>query len=932
MASLSLIRKYNKKLTFFGVLSLLSVLSGCDSGSGDSIGPKPDITLSGKVVKGTVVGAPVNIYRASSSSGTISNIPNVEGSVDNVYTNSSGGFSVKLNGDSYRNRTLVIQVGVAQCTTSSAEYVEANSGCTNTDGNVVALDDNYFVGEYRCDDPDNGCLHPETGATVPFGEMLPIDFELRSVVPLLSNSNSVKSQTANVSAITTLAADEIVNVSGGYSENVARGVHDKIAKVFQLDNINILTQDIVDVSNLTSAVSNDNTWLLSAVNAGIFVSASRPQVGTPVTFGSGLNSLSSVYLSNGGQLVYQYSGADDLDLSSIFALAQSITDDSSVSGFVSDSAKTSLTTLETAINNEPVDTLTEEVISDDILDDIESEIAEAKDFMFDYMDWYSEHVASGTGAYTKFEFMLESARGAARESMGYMETLGNDFTLVLAAALDQILDNSWDGSDFTINSQDKDGNAVTATLSRSGDNYTIQGDFLNTAFDVTFTYRETTNDDGVMPDNPPEEEEDDRVYRFDIEEDGTDVTYAASNEGLTLKFEDDVAVSIQVDSGFDGTDATVVRSSFAWGDILLAQTDLATYDQDLGRVTLDGQLVFSMEHVADSIIRFNDTYTATESYNVPRVDGRAFVFLQFGIYSATNPTPTKFRLTVADTNSQTGDTWPVSFLYAILNQENEQGEFYGAEGFGSFDQDYLADVWDENDCDFLPVTYTILFDQNTSDNDTFNDIEVTLPNSDGTERDLTYSVAFTKQKSQLQASTENTKDPARLCSVNFTSGDNSTDVNFYKTGSMTETGNFMGRSFTYFGFGELSNNHSLLFAENSGTEEELETRSATTSFNDCENLGSYSGIGGGVVGRLYSCSTPAVGSDDEACLNNGTYSDLAGADQITGTKVVRESDGSITETANYASCTDGEDWEIRYTDGTIFVLPVDLELFGVPSN
>ncbi|MFC3151561.1 hypothetical protein ACFOEK_11030 [Litoribrevibacter euphylliae] len=938
MASLSLIRKYNKKLTFFGVLSLLSVLSGCDSGSGDSIGPKPDITLSGTVVKGTVVGAPVNIYRASSS--TISNIPNIEGSVDNLYTDSSGNFSIKLNGDDYRNRTLVVQVGVAQCTTSSAEYVEANSGCTNTNGNIVELDDNYFVGEYRCDDPDNGCLHPETGATVSFGEMLPIDFELRSVVPLLSNSNSVRSQTANVSALTTIAATQITE----YAQLQAEAAYNQTAKVFQLDGIDLLTQSIVDVSNLSSSVSNVNTWLMSAVNAAVTVTASQPSSGSPArTMGEGLTSLIEEFEGYAYQLVYRYSANNDLDLESIYQMAQNISEDQAVVGFISETASSQVTDILASVNaaaddpNIGENEATNEEVDADILEKLEEGISDMRTFMFDYMDWYSENAAPGTGAYTKFEFMLESTRGAARESMGYMETLGNDFTLVLAAALDQILDTSWDGSDFTINSQDKDGNAVTATLSRSGDNYTIQGDFLNTAFDVTFTYRETTNDDGVMPDNPPEEEEDDRVYRFDIEEDGTDVTYAASNEGLTLKFEDDVAVSIQVDSGFDGTDATVVRSSFAWGDILLAQTDLATYDQDLGRVTLDGQLVFSMEHVADSIIRFNDTYTATESYNVPRVDGRAFVFLQFGIYSATNPTPTKFRLTVADTNSQTGDTWPVSFLYAILNQENEQGEFYGAEGFGSFDQDYLTDVWDENDCDFLPVTYTILFDQNTSDNDTFNDIEVTLPNSDGTERDLTYSVAFTKQKSQLQASTENTKDPARLCSVNFTSGDNSTDINFYKTGSMTETGSFMGRSVTYLGFNELSNRHSLLFSESSGTEENLESRSATSVYDDCENIGPLSGLSGGSVGSLYNCTTPSVSADDSYCLSEGIYSDFTGDDQIFGDRIGREFDDEGNEVIvvledNYASCSSGEDWEIRYANGTIQVLPVDLELFGVPSN
>lgn len=914
------------------------MLSGCDTGGGDSIGPKPDITLSGKVIKGTVVGAPVNIYRVSD--GTITKPAIINGVEDNLFTNSSGTYSIKLNGNDYRNRTLLLEVGVATCTTSSAEYSEEDSGCTDTDGSIVDLDGEYFIGEYRCDDI-NGCLHPFSNTLVNFGQMLPIDFKLRAILPILSNDSDVKSQTANVSALTTVAASQVSE----YSELTAKSANNTTAKVFQLDGINLLTHPMVDVSNLSSHVSSVNTWLLSVANAATTVTASQPESGNPptLTLGDGLANLIDDFKIHNYQLVYRYSSNNDLDLESLYEMAQSISEDQNVSGFISEDAAAAVENILASVNASADDpdigenVPTEETPDEDIQREIEANIKATRSYMFDYMDWYSENAAPNSNAHTKFEFMMESARGAARESMGYMETLGNDFTLVLAAALNQILDSSWDGSDFILNSQDRDGNPVTATLSRSGSNYTINGDFLNTNFDFTFTYRESTNDDGVMPSNPPEDEEDDRVYRFDISDDGSNVVFAASNEGLTLNFQGDAAVSIQVDSAFDGTEVSVVRSSFAWTDILLKQTDLDSYDQALGRVSIDGQLVFSMEHVAESIVRFNDTYTDTATYDVPRVDDRAFVFLQFGQYNTTNPRPTKFRLTVDSSNTQTGGVWPVSFLYAVLNQESKQGEIYSAEGFGSFDQSYLTDVWEENDCDFLPVTFSLLIDENTSDSDTFNDIEVTLPNSEGVEHDLVYSIAFTKQKSQIQSYIKNLKDPSKLCSVTFTNGNNSVDVEFYKSASMTENGSFMGRSQTYFGFNELSNTHRLLFAESSGTEENLENRSAFSSYDDCENTGAISGLSGDSVGRLYSCRTPAVDSDDYLCFTEGIYSDMSGDDRFAGDRITRETDNEGNEEIvvleeNYQSCSEGEDWEVRYADGTIQVLPIDLDVFGVPSN
>jgi len=428
---------------------------------------------------------------------------------------------------------------------------------------------------------------------------------------------------------------------------------------------------------------------------------------------------------------------------------------------------------------------------------------------------------------------------------------------------------------------------------------------------------------------------------------------------LTLNFNAGVSVAIQVDSAFDGTHSTVVRSSFSWGDITLAQKDIPAFDATTGRITIDGQLVFSMEHVADSITRFNSDYSATESFNVPRVDGREFVFLQFGIYDTTSPTPTKFQLTVADQGSNTGATWPVSFLYAILNHENEQGVSYGPEGFGSFDQNYLsgttANDWGETDCDFLPLTYAIAIGQNTSDTDTYNDIEVTLPNADGVERDMVYTVAFTQERFQLQSATRLLKDPARLCSVTYGEGANQTEVLSYKTQSIREIGSYMNRTLNHEGYGELSNTHIVFFSESVSTEDEVaESRAASTIWNDCENSGSYSGVGGSSVGRLYSCSVPTNGADglsgtpaqkiddddDFYCLDNkNMYSDLTAAtgSPVVGTKIERQTDSEgntnfVEVDTNYRTCDDGEDWGMRYSDGTIQVLPVELDVFGVQSN
>jgi len=960
VASLFAISNSKRSFKIAGVLSLVALLAGCDD-EGDSIGPKPAITLSGQVMKGALVGAPVNIYRANRSAGSINVSPNIEGAVDNLYTDSNGRYSVTLNGDSYRNRTLYIEVGNATCSTSSAEYVLANNGCTSADGSTVALDQEYFIGSYRCDDPD-GCLDPTDDVTIiNFGQLVPLDFKLRAVVPSVSNSNGVRSQVANVNLITTLAAEEIVTITRGYSENNALAFNDKISKVFQLDGIDILTQPMVDVSNLSSNVTDDNAWLLSAVNAGIISVSTRPDAGSPVSMGAGLESFITEYIStNSQQLVYQYAGgaaAEDMDLLSIYEKALEITADNDVVSYVSPDAEASLESKKTTIESQSVGSITNAQPSEDILAPIREQVANAKNYMFDYMDWYTEHVGPGTAADTKFTYMMSSARAGARESLGYMETLGNDFTLVLAASLNEILAASGDITMVTLNSTDKDGNPVTATLTQSGDSYTVQGNYQNTTFDLTFTYTDTTS--SSLPANPPAGEDDDLVYRFDIQTDSSEANLEAENEGLTLNFNAGVSVAIQVDSAFDGTHSTVVRSSFSWGDITLAQKNIPAFDATTGRITIDGQLIFSMEHVADSITRFNSDYSATESFNVPRVDGREFVFLQFGIYDTTSPTPTKFQMTVANQGTNAGATWPVSFLYAIRNQENEQGVSYGPEGFGSFDQNYLsgttANDWGETDCDFLPLTYAIAIGQNTSDSDTYNDIEVTLPNADGVERDLVYTVAYTQERFQLQSATRLLKDPARLCSVTFGEGANQTEVLSYKTQSVREFGSYMNRTLNNEGYGELSNTHLVLFSESISAEDEVaESRAASTIWNDCDNSGSYSGVGGSSVGRLYSCSVPTNGADgvsgtpaqkiddddDFYCLDNkNMYSDLTAAtgSPVVGTKIERQTDSEGNTTfvevdTNYRTCDDGEDWGLRYSDGTIQVLPVELDVFGVQSN
>lgn len=938
--------KLSGSLKVVSALAALGVLVGCDS-TGDSIGPKPAITVNGQVMKGTFVNAPINIYRASNSSGQISNIPNIDGVDDNVFTDANGNFSVTLNGDSFRNRTLVVQAGLAFCDTDHETYgKDATPGtaderrCLSNDGTYVEAEEPYFLGDFRCDDV-NGCLHPNpaVGTTIAFGELVPIDFALRAVIPLLSNSSSVSSQSVNLSAISTLATNEVGRVSGGFSEDVTLAVYDKIVKVFQLDGIDLVTQEQVDVTSSSTTQADDDAWLFSAINAGMLSINSNSTAPTG-TVGASLTAFNDIYQQLGGQLVYRYSNGDKNDLESVMAMAQSITANAPV-GRVSDAAKASLTAKETAVadeaDNNGDDLATNEETSQDIIDRIQSDIEEAKGYLFDYMDWYTQEVGPGTAADTKLSYMLNSARAGARESMSHMETMGNDFTLVLAAALNQALDSSWDGSAATLNSTDKNGTVQSATVTKTTDGYAVVGQFLNTTFDFEFSYSETTSD--ALPANPAEGEEDDRIYRFDFIVDSDQPKTNASNEGLTLTFEDTGATSIQVDSTFDGSHSTVVRSSYVWNDMVLAQQDIPSYDQTLGRISIDGQLVFSMEHVADTITRFNATRDGGESFNVPRVDGREFVFLQFGIYDASSPIPTKFRLTVADRGSNTGATWPVSFLYAVLNQEVEQGKIYGASGFGSFDQTYLTNTWGETACDFLPVTYTVLFSENTSDSETFNDLPVTLPNSEGTERDLVYSLSSVAQKSQLQSAIQAQKDPAKLCQVTFTANageDNeiSTDVNFYKTISITETGSFMSRAINHFGFGDLSNTDNLFFSESPDTDDNLESRAASVSYDDCDNSGSYSGVNGGVVGRVYSCNAASV--DDQSCSDYADLATVNSPDRIVGTKITRvDTDGdgkgdTFQTTPNYTSCDDGNDWEIRYTDGTIQVLPVDLSLFANP--
>ncbi len=923
------VRISTKAIKTISAVSVLAVLAGCDE-SGDSIGPKPPITVNGQVMKGALVGAPVNIFRADSG-GNIPISPNEDGVEEGLYTDENGEFSIELNGDDYRDKTLVVKVGSTICTSET---------CEGSNGATVNQDEEYFLGSYRCDDP-NGCIDPTDLSIVAFGELVPLDFELISVVPIIENSSSIDSQDIGISVLTTLAVEEIL-LLGGYSELFARAGNQKIAEVFQLDGIDLVSQPMVDVSNLSSAVESDETWLLSVVNAGIIASSTKPSnVVSQTTMGEALTALKQEYENRSNQLVYNNSTENDLDLSAFYEVAQSITNRPSVTGFVSDSAKESLTEKETFINSQTPDSRTDETLDVSPDQDTLDALADAQSYMFDTTDWYTDTVAPGTTAHTKFDFMMDSMRAGQRESIGYMETLGNDFTLVLAAALNSIIDSNL-SSAVTLNSTDKDGNAVTATLTPVSGGYTVEGDYLNSSFDIKFSVSETTNDEGVLPDNPPEGEEDDRVFRFDIDPDASDVEFAASNEGLTLNFNtdsnagNDSAVSLQIDSEFDGTEATTVRSSYRWEDITLAQTDIGSYDQTLGRITIDGQLIFSMEHVADTIQREDlDGDGETDTFNVPRVDGREFVFLQFGINDPLSPVASKFRLTVANTDTQTGDTWPVSYLFRVLNHVSSGTEGYSAEGFGSFDQDYLTGTgssdWGETSCDFLPVSYAISFSHNTSDDETFNDIDVVLDTSildeDDNVENLAYALSVVRESTQLQAQIKSLKDQDELCSVSFQASDGSTStVDFYDSTTISESGSYNDRVVLYVGLGDVTNNHSLTFSDDNAT--------GLITYDDCENFGSYSATGGDPLGRLYSCDTPETGGDDEQCLIDGAYTDFSSG-LVSGEKIEREN-GEITVTNdNYSSCSDydsgtGEnEWEVRYIDGTIQVLPFDLTGFGV---
>ncbi|WP_344799825.1 hypothetical protein, partial [Litoribacillus peritrichatus] len=915
------VRKSMQHLKTVGALSALVIIAGCDE-SGDSIGPKPDITLSGQVMKGALVGAPVNLFRASN--GSINASPNIEGTDDNLYTDSNGSFSISLNGNSYRNKTLVVKVGKAVC--------DRAAGCTDSMGNTVDLNDEYFLGNYRCDAPE-GCIDPTDGTTVvPFGDLVPIDFELIAVVPEISNDDSVRSQKINVSVLTTLMEQEIL-LLGGFSELTAGAGNRKIANVFQLDGINPLTQSMVDVANLSSGVTNTNSYLLSVLNAGTIAASTRPTEGNPVSVGVGLRNLISEFNNRSYQFYYRNSSASDVDLEAIYAMAQSITSHAEVSPFVSDAAKTALTEKETFVNDQPADVATDEEFDVSLDSDTQAALNNAKDYMFDTLDWYSDTAATGTVARNKFDYMMDSLRTGQQESLPYMETLGNDFTLVLAASLKTIQDAPAGTTEFTLNSLDKDGNAVEAALTKEGSGYRVEGDYLNTNFNMLFTYADSTSSD--LAAEPAEGEADDSVYRFTVSATGDSV--AASNVGLTLKFTTSAVIALQLDSGFDGTEETVVRSSFRWDDISLAQqTTVGLYSADLGRLTIDGQLTFSMEHVADTILR-SDGNGGTVSFDVPRVDGREFVFLQFGNNDPGNEDPTKFRVTVGDTDENTGDTWPVSYLFSVRNHVVSDTERYSAEAFGSFAQDYLtgtgANQWGETACDFLPVAYGISITKNTSDGDelTYNDIDVILDpsnlDSDGNIAQLSYALSSVREKAQPNSTIVPLKDESKLCPITFTNAqDVETTVDFYESQTISETGRYDDHLFVYLAVPNLTNNHSLSFGDNAST--------AQLSYDDCENFGAYASSSNNVLGRLYSCATPAADSDDAKCLADEKYIDFSSG-LISGKKIERVN-GVIEEVDdNYSSCEDydpdtGEnEWEVRYLDGTFQVLPVDISNFGI---
>ena len=158
-----------------------------------------------------------------------------------------------------------------------------------------------------------------------------------------------------MSVLTSLTEAELV-LLGGYSETIAEAGNSKIAAVFQMSGIDPLTQEMVDVSNLSAAVTDDNSWILSSVNAGLISASTRPSEGTPVSMGTGLSNLKTEFANNSNQLVYNYSTPSDVDLQAFYEMALSIS--AQVGSLAPTSAVTSLTTTLDSINSQDSDTAT----------------------------------------------------------------------------------------------------------------------------------------------------------------------------------------------------------------------------------------------------------------------------------------------------------------------------------------------------------------------------------------------------------------------------------------------------------------------------------------------------------------------------------------------------------------------------------------------
>ena len=108
---------------FYKTLGLLAAcisIAACDD-DGDSIGPRPDLTISGQAMKGAIVNAPIDLYRANDG-GSIT--ARLNGGESQPYTDAAGNYSIELDGDDYRGDSIVIVVGEEICDEGEGNFCE----------------------------------------------------------------------------------------------------------------------------------------------------------------------------------------------------------------------------------------------------------------------------------------------------------------------------------------------------------------------------------------------------------------------------------------------------------------------------------------------------------------------------------------------------------------------------------------------------------------------------------------------------------------------------------------------------------------------------------------------------------------------------------------------------------------------------------------